>query len=343
MALEIPNLYYHLETSQLYRNLRNHHSNSEFSIIKNTLINNKDVKIFQINEYIESLDINIPPMDEFLTLSRIFKIYSDYSKYFAELNYDRGALLYGLVAKKRPKQILEIGTAGGYSTMCMALAMSDNNIDGNIITVDPVSFDKLLPRLIDFDSKSGPEKVIMSTRDYWKKFASQKLLEKITVRSCYSDQLLEMDMPEIDFCLIDGHHTYEAVACDFSIFTINASKNFTVVFDDYINELPNHVKKVIELHVKPHFDCSLLKTNFKMQNAKLGRSTYDTYMCIISSDSLKHPLENVISKSESIDIIKRYRRLRKRFENRQKINKIFPFLRNIRFSDFFSKKDVKLH
>ena len=53
-----------------------------------------------------------------------------------QLEFHRGPLLYALIQSLRPKKILEFGTGGGYSTLCMAKSMFDNNIDGKIYTID---------------------------------------------------------------------------------------------------------------------------------------------------------------------------------------------------------------
>ena len=41
------------------------------------------------------------------------------------LEFYRGPLLYALICHLKPRRILEFGTGGGYSTLCMAKALSD--------------------------------------------------------------------------------------------------------------------------------------------------------------------------------------------------------------------------
>ena len=80
-----------------------------------------------IEELIDSLEVELPAKEKFLELSRIFVInpIKDYNP-----NFERGILLYSLITKYRPKNILEIGTAEGFSALCMAWAMTDCNING---------------------------------------------------------------------------------------------------------------------------------------------------------------------------------------------------------------------
>ncbi len=127
-----------------------------------------------INEYISQLNIEIPPQEKFKKIAQIFKIYPNESKEFALANYERGMLLYGLISKYKPKAILEIGRAQGYSTMCMAWALSENKINGKIISVDPASLDNPIEWLIDWDDNIRIEK--KSTNQIWSKYAKPEWL-----------------------------------------------------------------------------------------------------------------------------------------------------------------------
>ena len=101
----------------------------------------------KIDQFINSLNVQIPPKEKFLQLARIFPIYPEFES-DPTINYERGILLYSLIAKYRPKNVLEIGTAEGYSTLCMAWAMTDYNINGRIFTIDPKPFDVPIKREI---------------------------------------------------------------------------------------------------------------------------------------------------------------------------------------------------
>ena len=70
-----------------------------------------------IQEFIQNLDVNLPEREKFLKLSRITPINPKRSENFV-INFERGMLLYALIAKIQPKTVLEIGTAEGYSTLC---------------------------------------------------------------------------------------------------------------------------------------------------------------------------------------------------------------------------------
>lgn len=279
------------------------------------------IKETHIADYTNSLNVKIPSLDKFFRLSEIFKINPIREKIYSTPNYERGALLYALITKHRPKIVLEIGTAEGYSAMCMAWAMNDNNIDGKIITVDPKPFSIPVKRLMDFDENKTNEFIMMSTKDLWNKYADPNWLKHISVMSCFSYELLKKELPRIDFCYIDGHHRVKAVLCDFNIFIQNASKNFLCLFDDYY--LPNsETKEALELEVAPYFNMLLLKTDFKKQNEKLGREAKELCMCLIDSSDLITPIDDVYSKKHSTKMITNYKNLMKRFLLKKKLYSI---------------------
>ncbi len=165
---------------------------------------------------------------------------------FFRPNYERGILMYYLVAKKKIKSALEIGFGRGYSTLCMAKAMCDHNIDGSIVTVDPNFNEEFLKQLHQIFPKEWFTKiefVKLTSDEYFKKNSDKKF----------------------EFIYIDGDHRYEAVKNDW-----NNSKNvFTkaLLFDDYcersqqdiecsklINEIEEYEKQLILMDRRMFFD-----------------------------------------------------------------------------------------
>ena len=280
---------------------------------------------YNISEYISKLNVEIPPEEEFKKIPQIFKIYPNESKENALVNYERGMLLYGLISKYKPKTILEIGRAQGYSTMCMAWALCENKIDGKIISVDPLSYENSIEWLIDWDGKIKTEK--KSTKQIWSKYAKSDWLEKIIPLTCFSDELLEKeDLPKFDFGFIDGHHLYEAVLCDFNIFLKNSNKKFHCLFDDYIDDENARMKQAID-ELLIHYPGKIIKTNFNEKAKYLG----DLFMCIINNSG--SDLDVKFSK----EVILKYRNIRKRWSTRQKLNKIFPPLKRLNIHKIFKK------
>tara|TARA_Y100000996_G_scaffold410530_1_gene393074 strand:- start:111 stop:986 length:876 start_codon:yes stop_codon:yes gene_type:complete len=282
-----------------------------------------------IEELIDSLDVEIPIKEKFLELSKIFVInpIKDINP-----NFERGILLYSLVTKYRPKNILEIGTAEGFSALCMAWAMTDCDINGKIFTIDPKPFDLPKKRINTWDENAQNEFVHLSTKELWTKFAKKEWLKKIQVLSGYSGEILHKlskQLPNMDMGYIDGHHAYTAVRHDFHAFLKNSSENFILLFDDY--HTPD-VSKLINDEIKPAFDTTIISTNAHKQRKIPSNSENDIKMCFIQSTSLKQPFTQVFPKNKSEEIINEYVKWEKRWKIRNSINQKLPFLRKIKFS-----------
>ena len=164
----------------------------------------------RIEQFINSLNVQVPSKENFLRLSHIFPIYPKIESN-PIINYERGILLYSLIAKYKPKNVLEFGTAEGYSALCMAWAMADYDINGKIFTIDPKPFDVPLEREITWEENTKHETVLLSTKELWNKFANKEWIEKIEVLTGFSGEVIQKkikEFPKMDMGFIDGHHAY---------------------------------------------------------------------------------------------------------------------------------------
>ena len=250
------------------------------------------------------------------------------------INYERGILLYSLIAKYKPKNVLEFGTAEGYSALCMAWAMVDYDINGKIFTIDPKPFDVPLEREITWEENPKHETVLLSTKELWNKFVNKEWIEKIEVLTGFSGEILQKkikEFPKMDMGFIDGHHAYEAVIHDFYAFLQTASENFYLLFDDYIPNDNGGVTRVIDEEIIPNFDVTPIKTNAKQQRKEVNESEIELDMCLLESSSLKKPLRVIYPKSKSDQIISKYLKWEKRWRLRKTLNSKIPLLGRFRF------------
>ena len=89
------------------------------------------------------------------------------------LNFIVDHYFTALVGFLKPKRILEFGTGGGYSTLCMARALTDFKIDGKIYTVDRVGNDEKISRLYQLSNDKELQKNKISNKEIWKSIAHQ--------------------------------------------------------------------------------------------------------------------------------------------------------------------------
>ena len=287
----------------------------------------------KIDQFIDSLDVKIPPKEKFLELTHIFPISPQLNFAKQIPNYERGILLYSLIAKYKPKNVLEIGTAEGYSTLCMAWAMTDYNINGKIFTIDPKPFDVPVERNVTWEDNPKHDTVMLSRRELWNKFANKEWIEKIEVLTGFSGEVLQKNtkLPKMDMGFIDGSHVYEAVVHDFYAFLEVASESFHLLFDDYVPNENDGVTKAIDEEVAPNFDIALIQTNAKEQRKESGESPDELYICWLDSKSLKKPLREIYPKSKSEQIINKYLKWEKRWKLRKDLNTKIPLLGRFRF------------
>jgi len=147
-----------------------------------------------------------------------------------------GLILYGLVRFLRPRRILEVGTARGFSALVMAAALRDSGLsDGKIITVDVIPHDKAWvwhnPRRhskLD-PASAGP----ISRRNLLKDFdyLIDGRIEFICGRS--HEVLSRIEDCTMDFVFIDGDHRYAQVLDDWKHVSRIIAPRASVAFDDY--------------------------------------------------------------------------------------------------------------
>jgi hypothetical protein len=291
------------------------------------------MKFVNVNEFINSLNISVPSVEEFKKLCDSTSMYFDENNKIIKGNYEREVLLYALVAKYRPKNIIEFGTACGYGSLCMAKAIQDFNIQGNIFTID--MNDPKHPHVFpaDFNDGEGIKTRKISVENLWKKIVPRECINKIKLLNGYSGEIMNsQEFPKMDFAYIDGAHFYDGVKHDFFSFLNIRAKEFHILFDDYRDSPHFGIKKLIDNDIGNNCEPVLIDTDLEKIALKLGLTKDSIYgMCLIDSKSFKDTIENLFPKKKRNDFLKKYRAYEKRLKFRSKINEKIPLLKNIRF------------
>ena len=109
-----------------------------------------------LEDFLSSINSQKLNLDDFWTLGDATSLSEE--THGQRLEFHRGPLLYSLISHLKPKKILEFGTGGGYSTLCMAKALDDHDIDSHIYTIDRVGNDEKIDRFFKLSNNNLPQK-----------------------------------------------------------------------------------------------------------------------------------------------------------------------------------------
>ncbi len=294
------------------------------------------MKITDPQAFLNSLDVTIPPYEQFQKLGDMTALHVDNNGQYHRVQYERGMMLYGLVAKYKPKNILEFGTGRGYGCLCMAWAMDDFRIPGKIFTLDYTAHEKSREWPIQRTTNNTPTTEFTSRKKVWDDLKKSSWLKHIEVLTGYSSEIMsKTELPKIEMCYIDGAHFYEGVKHDFFAFLKIAKENFITLFDDYAERENYGVKKFIDKEITNNFETTLIRTDVNKLITILENSNDpDAGMIYIQSKSLKRPIEYIYPIKTRNDFLVKYQRFEKRLKLRDNLNDKFPFLLKIKFSKY---------
>ncbi len=209
-----------------------------------------------------------PLIDEFIENKGLKKIDSDWLIELAlktqivikisKINVQHGKILYGLVDKLCKKNtnfnILETGTARGFSSICMSKAISENNSNGKIFTLDFIPNNKKMywNCISDFDGKKTRLELLENYKDELKNI---EFIQGFT-----KNILKKLDMNKIHFAFLDGSHKYKDVKLEFEYVKKRQSKEDIIFFDDYtpgkfdgVVKLINEIRNANDYEIKEIF------------------------------------------------------------------------------------------
>jgi hypothetical protein len=177
----------------------------------------------------------------------------------SKINYQHGRILYSALCsyiKKNPNStftIVETGTARGFSSICMAKALSDMDSYGTISSFDiiPNNQNMFWGCIADLN---GPRTRAELLKDY------NDLLNKIIFfQGDTKIQVKKFSTSRVNFAFLDGGHEYEDVLNDFHLIYGRQKKGDVVIFDDYTpSKFPGIVRAVDEICLKYKYDTQII-------------------------------------------------------------------------------------
>ena len=286
------------------------------------------LNIIELEEFMISNKLESPDSQIFEKLVNDLAYYKSGENNFENENYERGYLLYALVKKFKPQNILEFGTALGFGTAAMAYGINENNNQGKIYTIDYLKQNESIHhvRMID----GSPKEEDTTRKKLLEETIPKKCLDSITFLEGYSDKIFQKHkFPKIDFFYIDAGHFYEAVKHDFFISVLLSNQSSIFLLDDYIDKKDFGIKKLIDNELSKFIEITLIKTDKENQHIKNNDIKTDYGMCFFKINQ-----EKILQEfgEENIKLfLKKYRGFERRYSIRKQLNKKIPILEKIRF------------
>ena len=167
----------------------------------------------------------------------------------SEICYQHGRLLYATLSDYVCRNgftsinILETGTARGFSSLCFAKALKDQNQEGRIVTIDPLPHHvKMYWNCIDdLDGVKTRRELISNYSDLTSRYI-------IFLEGTSKNLLERLELSRIHFAFLDGAHDYEDVKLEIGYVVPRQKKGDIIFFDDFQETFfPGIVKAVKEL------------------------------------------------------------------------------------------------
>jgi predicted O-methyltransferase YrrM len=135
-------------------------------------------------------------------------------------------LLYSLMHQRPPRNVVEIGSYLGRSTVFFGLTLRDLNPRGRVVAIDPHTGDRqLLDRL-------GVDR--LSTFELFRQHCQATGVDELVdAHVATSLEVARRWSDPVDLLYVDGWHSYDAVVADGEAWLSHLSPPGVVVFDDY--------------------------------------------------------------------------------------------------------------
>jgi predicted O-methyltransferase YrrM len=217
-------------------------------------------------EYLQKFEharqVSHPEVDAFerqtgVTIDRVFlddlALHTQVTAKGSALAWAHGRVLYSALTeyvKRLPAgnatdrlTILETGTARGFSSLCMAKALSDTKRAGTILTTDILPNDVPIfwNCIDDLEGKKTRQELLRPWRELTERYV-------VFLSGDSASLLPSISVDRIHFAYLDGGHTYEDVMAEYARIGPRQLPGDVIVFDDVTPaQFPGIVKAVEEI------------------------------------------------------------------------------------------------
>jgi predicted O-methyltransferase YrrM len=224
-----------------------------FSLLKTKYVTNNKKKDF-INSYeskVKKYKSQFPEIYKNLDLKKFKRIsvYTGITLPEPDGDFNFGALLHYILKnylsdKKEEINILEIGTARGFSSLCMALALDGYKYPSKILTLDVISNDT------DFFQKTFLGNKKISRKKILDKLPEKLVNKIIFLQGDSLSDLKKLYIKNINFCYLDAEHNRKYLKNEINFVKKFQKSGDIIVFDDYDYKNFPEVYEVVNEFIK---------------------------------------------------------------------------------------------
>jgi len=165
----------------------------------------------------------------------------------SDINYQHGRLLYCLIRNqlsnynKKIFNVLEVGTARGFSSIVISKAIIDSKKKGNVFTIDIIPHDKKI-YWNTIDDLNGPQTRKNLLKPY-KKY--QKIITFLTGKSL--NIIKKISNKQYNFIFLDGNHDFYNVKQEYELVKNLQKRNDILLLDDFTVKKFDGIVKLLKL------------------------------------------------------------------------------------------------
>ena len=176
----------------------------------------------------------------------------------SEINYQHGRVLYSCLRKFIYKNnlnninILETGSARGFSSVCMSKAVNDSKVNGKIISIDIISSDEKIywNCIDDFEGKKTRTELLSKWKNETKNINFLVGPTRIILK--------KIEPQRFHFAFLDGMHDYLNVKTEFNFVALKQIKGDIIILDDANIKFPGIIKCIDEIKEKNIYKVEFL-------------------------------------------------------------------------------------
>jgi len=230
-----------------------------------------DTKEYYINIFNDVRNKEYLEVDKYLSSKRFqinknwvdnLALHTQVVKKKSPINYQHGRILYSCLreyienSENKSIEILEIGTARGFSSVCMSKALNDSNSKGVITTIDIIANN--LPMFWNcIDDHEGP-KTRVELLSKWR-----NELKNIKFLTGPSRMVLnKINMQRINFAFVDGMHDMTSIKREFNFIKLRQKINDIIIFDDVSEDFPEIIKFIKDLKKLNEYKIEIISSDF---------------------------------------------------------------------------------